>query len=137
MSQSESQQDAADNSIRMTDEEVLAAYLRSHDVPCPHCGRSLRGGVSGRCPACGRPHQLKVAVRCMARELSPQAVGLLRNFILLGAASILLIIALLELFPEAIKNPWNMWSIAAIGLVPGIYMIIRPLFWKNNPDIFR
>lgn len=42
-------------------EDVLAAYLASHDVGCPRCAYNLRGVESGVCPECGEEISLAIS----------------------------------------------------------------------------
>ncbi|MCR9074471.1 MAG: hypothetical protein NXI07_00380 [bacterium] len=41
--------------------EMLMAYLRDHDAPCPVCGYNLRGVTLSVCPECECPIELGVS----------------------------------------------------------------------------
>jgi hypothetical protein len=45
---------------RVTDAELIAAYLADRDFPCPSCGYSLRGLRAACCPECGRGLRLRM-----------------------------------------------------------------------------
>lgn len=42
----------------LSHDELAAAYLKSRDIPCPHCAYNRRDGMSAACPECG--HDLAI-----------------------------------------------------------------------------
>lgn len=98
------------------DDELVAAFLRGRDVPCPKCGYNRRDGESANCPECNE--QLRIYIANPEEQLDHAKV--------LKSTLILLV---------TIISVENAYGLASFGLY--IYEMWRPgngtsLYWLDS-----
>ncbi len=102
------------------DHNVLLAYLRDHDAPCPVCGYNLRHLTHDVCPECG--HQFKLAIGSVHA-----AFGYLLAFLapMMMVAGLALVIAALFLVLGApAPREWGVYVTGALGLADGVIVLL-------------
>lgn len=104
------------------DVDMLLAFLRERDVPCPRCGYNLRDLTQPACPECREELTLIVARReigfgWLLLSLVPGA------FSGIAAAFLLMVIVTILLSPRGKLPPWPVPVLDVFGWCSGLFAI--------------
>lgn len=102
--------------------DLLLAFLRERDVPCPACGYNLRNLTRPQCPECRKELVLAVGLR---KPRFGWFLATITPGLFAGIAAPLLLIPLIgEMVLGGGVAPWFIWATDAFGWFSGLAALV-------------
>lgn len=119
-------------STKNNEEELLRAWLRDRDVPCPGCGYNLRGLTRNVCPECGEVVILGITTIRHRLWSWPAAVGVLAAVLVFTA--LIAVLALAKLW-DGVGWENASWELLVAAVVFGVgagYAGLCVWYWRKS-----